>query len=211
MMRRTLLGASVLALLVTGCAEQVTAPVDDDLLTAAEGHTSRIPMPIEQQPTVDLTRGFTYAIFPEGAGQILAQTFTPSRKVRLTHIRIPVGCETGVNLRIRIRRGLGGPILSQVPVRHLPTVVDGTFQTIPLVDLTTSHGVKVKKNTTYVFELSTLPVGGGIGTCGIAPGPAGDSYAGGAGFFEDVPTNGPGFLPLSPPVGEDLAFVLWGY
>ncbi len=76
--------------------------------------------------------------------------------------------------------------------------------------LVTTHGIRLRKNRTYAIELSAFPGIGTVGnTCGLAPGPVGDSYSRGQGFFEDVPTNGPGFLPLPgglPTDQEDLPF-----
>ncbi len=165
--------------------------------------------PGEGQGVVDLTRGITYAIFPEGAGQNLVQTFSPTRKHRIFFLELPVGCSPGVLLNVRLRQGIGGPILFEGNA-VVPGPVDGTFQTIQVADVVTSHGIKLKKNRTYAIELNAFPgVGAADTTCGIAPGPVGDSYSRGQGFYEDVPANGSGFLPLpngAPTDQEDLPF-----
>ncbi len=191
-----------------GCGEPLAVEPTNELETSAPhepqfSHTRPFLFG-EQQPVVDLGRGFTHAIFPEGGGQNLTQTFSTSRLQRLGFIQIPVACASGVLLKVRIREGVGGPILSDFNTAGLPTVVDGTFQLIQVFDPVTSHGIKLKKDQTYAIELSSVPTGVET-TCGLAPGPAVDSYPNGEGLFEDVPTNGPGWIPL--PGGEDLPFI----
>ena len=191
-----------------GCSEPLGVEPADDLATAAPfepqfAHGGRTFVPGEQQPIVDLKRGFTYAIYPEGKGQNLVQTFSPSRAQRLGYIELPVGCAAGVALQVRIREGIGGPILSEMGYGGLPAVVDGSFQTLQVFDPAVSHGLKLKKKITYAIELSAIPTGTET-TCGLAPGPAANSYGDGDGYYEDVPTNGPGWIPLGG--GEDLPF-----
>ena len=194
------------SLALTACAdERVTAPVAPDQ-TVLAGILSRPFLPGQQQPTVDLSRGFTYAIYPTGVGQNLIQTFTPAANEWLGYVELPVGCTAGVGLEVRIREGIGGPILSDRVVVNLPNVVDGTFQLIQVYNAATDpRGIRIRHGTTYAIELSAVPSGGAGNSCGIAPGPAGSSYAGGQGWYEDIPINGPGFLPL--PNGEDLPFI----
>ncbi len=208
MNRRLALTVIAGSLVLGACAdERVTAPVvpaPDQAVLA--GILSRPFLPGQQQPTVDLSRGFTYAIYPVGVGQNLVQTFTPASNEWLGHVELPVGCTTGVGLEIRIREGIGGPILADVVRVGLPNVVDGTFQLNQVYNAATDpRGIRIRHGVTYAIELSALPSGGAAGnSCGIAPGPAGSSYSGGQGWYEDVPVNGPGFLPL--PGGEDLPF-----
>ena len=80
---------------------------------------------------------------------------------------------------------------------------------IQVYDPASSRGLKIRKGRTYVFELAAFPdptiPNNPNSTCGMAPGPAGDSYARGQGYFEDVPTNGPGWVALLD--GGDLPFV----
>ncbi len=166
--------------------------------------------PGEQQPTVDVTRGVTYAIFPAGHGQILAQTFSPPKNQKLGFIELPVGgCSAGVLLNVKIREGIGGPILYEANVAGLLGPVDGHFELIQVYDPATSNGIKIRKDRTYAFELAAFPADP-ANTCGLAPGPVGNSYDRGQGFFQD-PINGPAFLPVptgAPSDDEDLPFVI---
>ena len=109
-------------------------------------------------------------------------------------------------LNLKIRKGIDGPILHEANRSGLPVVVDGSFQLIQVHDSARGpRGIKLRKHRTYAFELAAFSSEPG-GTCGIMRGPAGtDSYSGGDGYFEDPPTNGPGFIPLGG--GEDLPFV----
>ena len=195
------------SLALTACAnELVTAPIIPDQ-TVLSGILSRPFLPGQQQPVADTNRGFTYAIYPLGVGQNLVQTFTPAANEWLGYIQLPVGCATGVDLLIRVRQGIGGPIIgAKVTNGWLPNVVDGTFQQIQIYDAAIDpRGIRIRRGTTYSIELSAVPRSGTETSCGIAPGPAGSSYAGGQGWYEDIPINGPGFLPL--PGGEDLPFI----
>ena len=74
-------GKSLLALvagfLLASCADSATAPLAEEESQPSLAIVGRPFRPGEQQPLVDLTRGFTYAIYPPGEGQILAQTFRP--------------------------------------------------------------------------------------------------------------------------------------
>ena len=213
-MKNNPLLALVACTLLASCSEPVTGPpVAEDLQPAfARGFDAFTPG--EQQPTVDLASVFTYAIWPAGEGQNLAQTFSPRKNQKLGYLELPVGCTADVLLNVKIREGDPGTgtLLYDVNVAGLPEVVDGDFELIQVYDPATSNGIKIRKNRTYAFELAAFPANPNIPfpTCGMAPGPAGNSYTRGQGYYEDVPTNGPGFLPL--PTGsagddEDLAFI----
>ena len=104
-MKANSLIALVACALLASCAEPVTGPpVSEDLEPAFRRGAHGPPFtPGEQQPTVDLTRGRTYAIFPAGDGQILAQTFSPTKNRKLGFIELPVGCSAGVLLNVKIR------------------------------------------------------------------------------------------------------------
>jgi hypothetical protein len=196
--------------LLASCAEPVTAPPDSEDLQPLFARGGRPFTPGEQQPTADLTRGFTYAIYPLGEGQNLAQTFSPQKNQKLGYLKLPVRCAPGVLLNVKIREGIGGAIMYEANVLGLFGPVDGTFELIQVYDPATSHGLRIRKNRTYAFELAAFPdptiPNNPNRTCGMAPGPAGDSYARGQGYYEDVPTNGPEWLPLSAG-GEDLPFI----
>jgi len=160
----------------------------------------------EQQPLLGPTE--TWALYPAGFGQNLVQTFTPSSNQWLGYLELPVGCAEGALLNVKILDGLDGPILYEVNVSGLPTGVDGSFQLIQVFNpVESAHGIKLHKNREYAFQLAAFPSGAG-NTCGLAKGPAANSYAGGRGYYED-PINGPGFRPLPNGVetdDEDLPF-----
>ncbi len=209
-MKANSLIALVACSLLASCAEPVTGPPVSEDLEPAFARGGRPFTPGEQQPTVDLARGFTYAIFPAGVGQILAQTFSPQMNRRLGFIELPVGCSADVLLNVKIREGIGGPILHEVNVAGLPGPVDGDFELIRVFDPATSRGIMIRKNRTYAFELAAFPADptNPSPTCGLAPGPAGNSYDRGQGFFQD-PINAPAFFPLPtgvPSDDEDLPF-----
>lgn len=167
--------------------------------------------PGESQPNVDLAVG-TYAIFPAGFGQVLAQTFTPRANGWLGYLELPVGCADGVLLNVKIREGLGGAVIYETNVTGLPEVIDGAFQLIQVYDPAVSHrGHKLRKGREYAFELAAFPGPGAVAnTCGIARGPAGNTYPRGSGYYQDVTVNGNAFLPIpdgAPNDDEDLPFV----
>jgi hypothetical protein len=190
-----------LALAIGACTD---VPIED----ADSIEKSGPYLPGEQQPTVDLSRN-PLAIYPPGVGQILAQTFSPTRRQEWGYFEIPVACADGVLLNFKIRDGLNGPILYEANVFGLTGSVDGVFDLIQNFDPAVSDGIKIKKDREYAIELSAFPGPTAVEqTCGIAQGPAGNSYARGQGYYQD-PINGPDFLPL--PTGaagddEDLPF-----
>ncbi len=207
-MHARLLLAPVFSLALAACADPVTGPVG--VFEPAFAPASR---PFEpngpQQPVVDLARGFTLAIYPAGEGQNLAQTFSVTSSMQLGYVELPVGCTAGTLLNVKIREGIGGAILFEGNVLGLPQVVDGDFELIQVYNPATSRGIRLRPDRTYAFELAAFPSGASH-TCGLAPGPAGNSYGGGKGWYEDVPINGPGFIPLptgNPTDDEDLPFI----
>lgn len=195
--------------LATGCADPPLAPSDVQLRTSI-AMSSRAYDPGEQQPMA--TMDGTWAIYPADSGQVLAQTFTPRTNGWLGYLELPVGCDAGVLLDVKIRDGLGGPILYEMSVFGLPARVDTTFQLIQVYDPAESaHGIKLRKDHQYAFELSALRSSDAAAgsACAIAKGPAGNSYAGGRGYYWD-PINGPNFLALpdgAPTADTDLPFI----
>jgi hypothetical protein len=166
--------------------------------------------PGESQPVADVNLG-TWAIYPVGVGQVLAQTFTPDSNEWLGYLQLPVGCSADVLLNVKIREGLGGTVLYEVNIAGLPTSVSNTLQLIQVYDPDESKkGIKLRKGREYAFELAAFPRPGASGlTCGIAKGPASNSYAGGRGYFQDS-RNGTTFLPLPNGAAtddEDLPFI----
>jgi hypothetical protein len=189
------------------CSEAPTAPVGSD---ARALRNAQPFLPGEQQPLVDFGVG-GLAIYPVGQGQILQQTFTPSSSGWLGYLELPVSCEAGVLLNVKVRDGLNGPILYEANVIGL-TGPYGTFNLIQVYNpAVTKNGIKIKKGHEYAFELSAFPGPNAVGiTCGIARGPAGNSYLGGRGYYSDPLTNGPAFIPIpngSPTDDQDLPFI----
>ena len=204
-MRSLRVALAVTATLIAACADSPVGPVPHGGTAAA---SAKPYLPGEQQPIIVNTS--TWGIYPVGTGQIVAQTFTPASTQWLGYIELPVGCEAGVLLNVKIREGLNGPILYEMNVAGLPEDVPGTFQLLQVFDpAVTRHGIRLHKGREYAFELSAFPGPAATGTaCGIAVGPPGDSYAGGRGYYQD-PINGPAFLPLptgAPTDDHDLPF-----
>jgi hypothetical protein len=202
-MKRCAAIAALALVTFLGCSETPTAP---ELGQPSFGPGRPFVTPGEQQPVVDLGRG-TLAIYPELAGQNLTQTFTPRANQVLAFIRLPVGCVAGVVLNVKLRDGVGGPLVWAGDVVGLPQVVDGVFHDIQVGG---TAGIKIRKGRVYAFELASFAGPGAAGTtCGLARGPVGDSYARGRGFYRD-PINGPSWLPLPNGLAtdqEDLPFV----
>jgi hypothetical protein len=143
------------------------------------------------------------AIYPIGQGQNLAQTFTAGTTGDLAYVWMPVACAVASRVKIRIQT-TGGLIVSDYnydPARHIQ---DGTFvqfQIYPYVPLTPGARYTILLSSVGTTKSATRA------TCSIASGPAGDSYPGGGAYYEDVPTNGPGWLPLPNAANQaDLPF-----
>ncbi len=198
-------------LLVTGCVEPATGPPQAEDPEAAFARGGRPFLPGERQDSVDLVNRGLLIISPEDAGQNLAQTFSPPKNQLLGFLELPVGCEAGVLLNVKIREGLDGPILYEVNVSGLPRLVDGTFQLLQVYDPDVSRGTRLRKDRTYAFELASFPEDPNVPpNCYHAQGGLGDLYARGQGFFEDEATSpGLGWQPLPnglPTDSEDLPF-----
>lgn len=203
---------AVLLVLLGACKKQPTEPVDEpdehvavftpDLMKA------RPWLPGAEQPVVDLARG-PLAIYPTGAGQNLRQTFLATANQRLGYIELPVACAPGVLLNVKVREGFEGALLYEVNVRGLDGPVDGVFDLIQVFNPATPDGLRLRRGREYAFELAAFPGPQATGnTCGIASGPAANSYAGGRGYYQD-PVNGPFFFPLpdgAPRSDQDLPF-----
>jgi hypothetical protein len=190
-------GFAAAAAVALGCGpDSATAPDSDALaFTHAGGGGSSID---QSQPIGDVSAGITFAIGGTPPGQVLAQVFTSGVTGKLRELEIPVGCAAGA-LQLEIRDAPGGipgtTVLAteSYSASSLPVVV-GAF-----VPLRIRPSPRLLAGTQYAFVLSNP-----TSSCGILPGPVGDAYAGGAGYF-----NGPagGWLDLSIGSGrEDLPF-----
>ena len=195
----------VSVVVAAGCAEMPVAPSADDLSPslAAGGR----PFTPGEQQTV--TADGAWGLGPAGTGQNLAQTFTATSNQWLGYLELPVGCADGVLLNVQIRDGLGGAILYEANVAGLSGGVS-TWKLIQVYDAATSRGIRLRKNQQYSIQLAAFPGPDATeNTCGIARGPAGNSYSGGRAYYQD-PINGPAFIPLpngEPTDDEDLPFI----
>ncbi len=215
--RRVALGSSLLlsATLVAACDDAPTAiATETEIANAAllsRGLPSRPFLPRDQQPIA--VPGNTWALYPAGEGQHLAQTFTPDRGGWLGYFMLPIGCTEGVLLNIKLREGLNGPIIAEVNVADLPTVVDNSFQLIQIWN-PASHplGIRVNAGVTYAIELAAFPATPEQEnrTCGMSKGPEEDSYVGGRGYYKDTTNPAATFIPLpdgNPTSDSDLPFI----
>jgi hypothetical protein len=162
-----------------------------------------------QQPVIDETRGFNYAIAASGVGQLLTQTFTADRTELLGYLELPVACQINVLLNVKIRQGLAGPILYEVNVTGLPTTQEGDLQLIQVYDATVSRGIRLRRGTGYAIELAAFTTDSSLTDprCSIVPGPAGDSYAGGQAWTLASGVPGADWVAIAG--GEDLPFITW--
>lgn len=212
-MRTHLNGFVAVALVVTtACVDtptRATDPLIEEPLLARIAPGWR---PGEQQPVVRDPAPFTWAIWEAGAGQELAQTFTPARNQFLGYVQLPIGCEVGTLLNVKVREGLDGPIVAEVNADLSGLIVDGSFRTVQLFNpRVRPHGARLARGTTYAIVLSAVrtPAAGTFATCGMSVGPAGNSYAGGEGYYRDTRFSSTWLrLPDGNPASdEDLAFI----
>lgn len=204
MTRRQCIPTLAILTFLVGCSEVPVAPIRDMEPSLSMGGAY---VPGEQQPVLDAP-GVTWAIQPEGAGQNLSQTFTPTENQRLGYLELPVRCAAGALLNIKIRDGLGGAILYES--NHVgPTGGPaGPMELFQVFNPAVSSGIKLKRDVTYAFELASVPSGTGV-TCGIARGPGVSSYAGGVLYARDLSIS-PTWAPISRTSGpgdEDLPFI----
>ena len=152
---------------------------------------------IDQSSPVDLGAPYNFAI-GGGSGQKLAQVVTVGLPP-LKAVMLPLGCihdDPDAELTLSIvtvdENGLpSGTVLAmeRFPVTALPEVVDGSFATLAI-----APPLGLRPGTQYAFVLQSN------GSCGLAPGPVGDPYAGGDAYYDSAP-NPPGWLSIS--IGTD--------
>lgn len=149
----------------------------------------------QMQPLVDTAATLAIGGGP-GSEQQLAQTVTAALDGDMNALFLPVACASG-RLVIEIRDVVGGLpgstvlLRRRVPASTLPAV-GLRFRRVAL-----GGRVPVAAGDRFAIVLSNP-----TGSCGITRSIAGDSYAGGEGFFDARP-NPPGWVPL----GSDLAFM----
>ncbi len=178
--RKPLLAFIFLATTVCG-GDPVTAP-----RSISFSHTPAGGAVLDQsQPTADGSALFTFAIGGP-SGQIIAQVFTSGATAKLREVEIPVGCSGGsLLLEIHdVSAGVPGPtILTSTTflASDLPVVV------ADFIPLRVRPSAVLTSGVQYAFVLSNPD--SPAGSCGLIPGPEGDSYAGGNGFFFDTFTS----------------------
>lgn len=173
------------------------------LLIAASAHAQSPNNFIDQmQPLIDTTAG---ALAIGGASQEkLAQTVTVGHDGRLRGVYLPIVCDSG-RLIVEIRNvdssGTPSSILlgrSSFPAGDI-AMIGPLFRYFNLDD---DSDLSFVSGNRFAIVLRNP-----TGTCGIFRGPTGDSYTGGAGFFDALP-NPPGWIPFSATeTGLDLPFV----
>jgi hypothetical protein len=145
---------------------------------------------------------FTWAIGGGPTGQILYQTVTAEETGHLMEVRVPLACAGG-DLRVQIldvdpATGQPGTTILRERVfsgARFPGPVTDEFQALPVrPPLPVAAGDRF---TISLFNLSS--------TCGAWPGPVGDAYPGGSGWFFSLPNTQ--IAPLGLGSGrEDLPF-----
>lgn len=137
-----------------------------------------------------------------GGLQELAQTFTAGVSAKLTHVTVPVQCTSGA-LIVELQ----GVTATGEPDGIVAASASFAASLLPAFSAPPSMRVFAFPNpaalttgTTYALVLRNT-----TGFCGIFRGAFGDSYAGGKGYFDELP-GPPGWLLLSPADGEDLPF-----
>ena len=153
----------------------------------------------QQQPIIDTNAGFVFAIGGYDSTQKLAQVVTAGLSGFLRTVRLPVSCD-GSDLLLQVQRVTAG----------VPNGVVLASQTIPGATLPPSELFKDLSFSTPAF----LRIGEqfaivltSAGSCGIYPGPVGDSYPSGNLYFDSLP-NPPGWVCVCdfPDARFDLPF-----
>jgi hypothetical protein len=194
-MRLALTGIPTL-LLAAACGREAVAPL------AALSFT-RVAVD-QSQPTADAAAPFTFAIGGPSA-QVLAQTFTAGASAKLRQVDLPVACDAGsLVLEVRdVSGGVPGATVLATETFAASTFAPFTPGVATFASLRISPAPTLAAGTSYALVLSDP-----TGSCGILPGPVGDSYAGGTALVLDLATGN--WQPLS--LGndrDDLPFVTY--
>jgi hypothetical protein len=170
--------------------------------------TVAFAQPHLNQEQVNLESAFVMALEASSSEQKLAQTFTPSSDGFVSHLAFPMSCDAAANVVVRIEETTGGVPNGVVLGREdVPGTVFTSHSTpaigFRLVEL--RHPVRVRAGVQYAMTLESVG-----GTCGVWVGPAGNSYGGGAAYFDARP-NPSGWVELFDDNGaiHDLAFQLY--
>jgi hypothetical protein len=163
---------------------------------ALAGPASAAPILDQEQPTIDTSPGFVFAI-GGGSQQKLAQVVTPGRTGNLTEVDLSLACDGDLTIQAQeVSGGKPSGVVLGTLVTTAPVPFPTTFRSFVL-----PSPIAVTAGAPYAIVLSST------GSCGIWPGPVGDPYLAGDAFFDSRP-NPPGIWePLSLGNGRaDLPF-----
>jgi PASTA domain len=137
-----------------------------------------------------------------GSDQKLAQVVTSGVAGLLTEVRVPISCDSAASLTLQINDADTGPGGTNLAVSTFPGSLFPPFGGPPdfrLVSLGTPPFIPAE--TPFAFILSAS------GSCGLIPGPIGESYTRGNAYFDARP-NPPGWVCLCAfaNTANDLAF-----
>jgi len=160
------------------------------------GSASAAPILDQEQPTIDTSPGFVFAI-GGGSQQKLAQVVTPGRTGNLTELDLSLACDGDLTIQVQGVSGAkpSGTVLGTL-ITTAPVPFPTSFRSFVLLS-----PIAVTAGVPYAIVLSST------GSCGIWPGPVGDPYVGGNAFFDSRPNPAGVWEPLSLGNGrEDLPF-----
>lgn len=138
--------------------------------------------------------------------QKFAQVFTVSQSGYISHIALPLNCQSTAWITLRIVDASGGvpggAVLATQVVSgsELTLFRDGSITSFSVIAL--EGAPSVSAGAMYAFTLETY-----AGDCNLLWGPPGDTYSDGRAFFE-VSDNPPGWREISNPE-RDLAFQIY--
>ena len=171
------------------------------LATIALSGAVLLAAPMIDQEQVNVDTGSTLAV--GGASeQKLAQVFTAGLNGKLSHITVPIGCQPSAKLTVNIEKTVGGAPAGSILAQEVlagslfPAIVPSPGVGFRIVQFSSPADVFAGDQYAIVLEASG-------GSCGVYPGPLGDSYAAGGAFFDARP-NPPGWVAMLPVL--DLAF-----
>lgn len=162
----------------------------------------------QRQPIIDASAGFVLAI-GGGSDQVLAQVFTPGVTGALTSIAVPVSCHPSVSVTVEIRNAAAGvPSTTVLTMETVPgTALQGGWP-YPFFRVGFSAPPFLQAGVPAALVLRAS--GSAVAACSIMPGPVGDPYAGGDGFFDALPNQRGVWVPLSVGTSRrDLPFQTW--
>lgn len=204
--------ALAIAVLVYGCTPTTTTPITSNTPSGSESSPSSAPpstvtptlQPPNQEQTAILRANQT--VIGGSVQQKLAQVFTVTLSGHISHIALPLDCQSAAMLTIRIETassgGPGGQVLASqvVPGTELSSLRNGTTGNFTIIAFTDPP--PVSSGALYAFTLETYG-----GDCGFYWGPPGDTYPAGHAYFEAL-GNPPGWSELDDPE-RDLAFQIF--